>query len=155
MRNHQPHTKARLALSPRRRRRGTEVLEAALVFPLLLALAFGTVEFGYYFYLEHNLQAAAREGVRAGIPAGAGDYDERGDLAIEAADRVMTASGFAPDSYEIAWEVLEGDDGEFFRVMVNTNWGDVNEGLRPMRLIQVGDNEERLVSGTATMRIEE
>src|SRR5205823_6500363 len=48
------------------RRRGTELLELGLVLGLiLLPVMFGTVEFGTYFYVEHNLQAAAREGARA------------------------------------------------------------------------------------------
>jgi hypothetical protein len=139
----------------RRRHRGAEVIEAALVFPLLLGLAFGTVEFGYFFYLEHNLQAAAREGARAAIPAGAGDNTERGDLAIAAADRVMRSSGFGENLYEVTWEVLSDQDGEFFQVSVDVNWGEVNEGVRPMRMISLDDNGERFVTGTATMRIEQ
>ena len=31
-------------------RRGNSVVEAVLVFPLLLALMFGTTEYGFYFY---------------------------------------------------------------------------------------------------------
>src|ERR1700675_2516893 len=84
----------------RRRRRGSEVLEAALVFPILLALAFGTVEFGYYFYVEHNLESAAREGARAAVPAGL-DVSARADEVESAVDRVMTASGYQASDYEI------------------------------------------------------
>ena len=43
-------------------RRGSAVLDAALVFPILLSLTFGTVEYGHYFYWKHTLQGAAREG---------------------------------------------------------------------------------------------
>ncbi len=43
-------------------RRGNAVLEMALVLPILLLLAFGMVEFGYFFYVKNNLQGAAREG---------------------------------------------------------------------------------------------
>src|SRR5438094_6538865 len=78
-----------------RRRRGSEVLEAALVFPIMLALAFGTVEFGYYFYVEHNLESAAREGARAGIVPGASNED-----ITSAVDRVMSASGYTTGDYD-------------------------------------------------------
>src|SRR6476659_8829958 len=71
-----------------RGRSGTEVLEMALILPLLLLLAFGTVEFGYWFYLEHNFQAAAREGVRAGIVAGVAD-NQRAQLVQDAVNSFM------------------------------------------------------------------
>ena len=60
---------------PRGRRPGGAVLDMALVLPVLLYLAFGTVEYGYYFYVKHNVQSAAREGARAAIvpSATAGD----------------------------------------------------------------------------------
>ena len=44
-----------------RGRSAAETLELAFALPLLLVLAFGTIEFGYWFYLEHNFQSAARE----------------------------------------------------------------------------------------------
>src|SRR5437667_12521135 len=54
-----------------RRHRGNSVVEAVLVFPLLLALMFGTTEYGYYFFVKHTLEGAAREGARVGImPSG-------------------------------------------------------------------------------------
>ena len=37
-------------LIPRHRRPGSSVLDMALVLPILLALSFGTVEFGYYLF---------------------------------------------------------------------------------------------------------
>src|ERR1700744_118139 len=49
------------------RRRGSAILDAALVFPILLSLTFGTIEYGYFFFVKHTLQGAAREGCRAGI----------------------------------------------------------------------------------------
>ena len=131
----------------RRRRRGSEVLEAALVFPILLALAFGTVEFGYYFYVEHNLESAAREGARAAVPAGL-DATQRLDAIEEAVDRVMAASGYKTSDYDPP-EV--NDDGTYIEVKVKMHWSDVNEGLKPMRMIQPKND---LVVGTATMRLE-
>src|SRR5690349_896143 len=49
-------------------RRASAVLETFFCVALvLLPLTFGSVEFGYYFYVKHTLQGAAREGCRAGI----------------------------------------------------------------------------------------
>src|SRR4029077_864938 len=46
------------------RHRGAEVLEAALVLPIVLSLIFGMVEFAFYFHVEHTIEAAAREAAR-------------------------------------------------------------------------------------------
>jgi Flp pilus assembly protein TadG len=53
--------------TPRRRRSGNAVLETALVLQLLLWLAFGTVEFGYFFHIQHCLQGAAQDAARIAI----------------------------------------------------------------------------------------
>lgn len=47
-----------------RGRRGTASVEFALVLPLLLALLFGIIEFGFVFKDQLSLQQAAREGAR-------------------------------------------------------------------------------------------
>src|SRR5207245_2629586 len=49
-----------------RGRRGSAVLDMALVLPILLALAFGTVGCGYLFYVKSNLEAAGRARGRRG-----------------------------------------------------------------------------------------
>ena len=52
---------------PRRRERGAALIEFALVLPLLLVLIFSIVDFGLYFFIEHTLQFATREGVRLAL----------------------------------------------------------------------------------------
>src|SRR2546423_12493520 len=61
-------------------RRGNSVVEAVLVFPLLLALMFGTTEYGYYFYVKHTLEGAAREGARVGITPSGTDAQVRSTM---------------------------------------------------------------------------
>ena len=59
-----------------RRRVGTELLELGLVLGLiLLPVMFGTIEFGTYYYVEHNLQAIAREGARQACVLDEGEWD--------------------------------------------------------------------------------
>src|SRR5947199_10736739 len=80
-----------------RHRRGSEVLELALLFLPLLWLTFGAVDFGYYFYLQHNCQAAAHAGARAGIIATATNADVQA-----AVDAVMSNAGFKdPSKYTV------------------------------------------------------
>ena len=44
--------------------RGTAAVEMALVLPLLLVIMFGSVELGNYFYDQHKLTKAVRDGAR-------------------------------------------------------------------------------------------
>lgn len=46
--------------------RGTTVVEFALVLPFFLMLIFAIVDFGWYFFVQHTLQFATREGTRLG-----------------------------------------------------------------------------------------
>ena len=134
-----------------RRRSGSELLELGLVaFPILLTLVFGTIEFGTYFYVEHNLQAAAREGARAGVVVS--NADERYAAAVAAIEKVFENSslsqmnGFSYDEPEI-----DEADG-YLTVTVRTTWDRVPSGLRPMLLIRNADQAE--LKGYAAMRIE-
>ena len=137
-----------------RRRSGTELLELGLVaFPLLLTMIFGTIEFGTYFYVEHNLQAAAREGARAAIVVA---NDAKEQAALDAIDKVFENSslsqlnGFSYDTPEIEFDT----DGEnrYVYVTVRTTWDRVPQGLRPMLLIRNPQNAE--LRGYAAMRQE-
>jgi Flp pilus assembly protein TadG len=51
-------------LTRTRERAGTATVEFALVLPLLMALLFGIIEFGFLFKDQLTLQQAAREGSR-------------------------------------------------------------------------------------------
>src|SRR5215212_10031083 len=59
----------------RRFRRGSSILEMALTLAILLNLTFGTVEFGYFFFVKNTVQGAAREGARVGITPTASNTD--------------------------------------------------------------------------------
>ena len=50
--------------------RGASMVEAALVVPLLILLAFGAAEFGFVFLDFLNVSSAAREGARVGSAVG-------------------------------------------------------------------------------------
>src|SRR5436309_769941 len=77
-----------------RRRFGGAVLEMVLILPVMLYLAFGTVEFGYFFYVKHTLEGAARDGARAAVPAGAiySDITAAIDSAMQAGN--LSSSGY-------------------------------------------------------------
>ena len=50
--------------------RGVAVVELAVVSPLLLAMLFGIIEFGWVVTAQHTKDNAARAGARVGIPQG-------------------------------------------------------------------------------------
>src|SRR3954471_22167003 len=78
------------------RRRGNAVVEAALVLPILLALAFGTVEFGHFFYCKHTFQGAARDGARVAILSSSTNTS-----VTTAVGNTMTAAGFTAAQYAV------------------------------------------------------
>jgi hypothetical protein len=45
--------------------RGVAAIELALVLPLFLALTFGMIDYGWYFFVAIHTSTAAREGARA------------------------------------------------------------------------------------------
>ncbi len=51
----------------RKNENGHEVLEFAIVIPILLLLVFGIIEFGWIFHGYITLTGAAREGVRQAV----------------------------------------------------------------------------------------
>ncbi len=51
---------------PRHRQRGQELVEFALILPLLLLLMVGIFEFGYVVFAYNTLSNAVREGARLG-----------------------------------------------------------------------------------------
>jgi Flp pilus assembly protein TadG len=132
----------------RRRFRGSAVLDAALVFPILLSLTFGTVEYGYYFYVKHTLQGAAREGARAAITPTAANSD-----VTSAVTAAMTASGLTNSGYTttISPASVSGlAAGTAITVTVQCTWGTVGSGFRPLGLI----GSAKLVKGITVMRKE-
>lgn len=133
-------------------RRGGTVLEAALILPILLSLAFGTVEYGHFFYFKHTLQGAAREGARAAILPSATNAEVTTFVAY-----AMTAAGVSPAEYTV--QIRDAADtnnlnvagleaGTPILVKVHATWGTV--GLRPLGLISA----EKQVAGQTVMRKE-
>ncbi len=139
--------------SRRRRFRGSAVLDAALVFPILLSLTFGTVEYGYYFYVKHSLQGAAREGARAGITPTATNSDVTSAITASMSASGLTSSGYSTSITSNGTSALNVSGltaGTQIWVTVTCTWGTVGNGFRPMGLI----GATKLVKGVTVMRKE-
>lgn len=48
-------------------KRGSSAVEFALALPVFIILVIGIVEFGWYFFVQHTLQFATREGLRLAL----------------------------------------------------------------------------------------
>lgn len=136
---------------PRRRRPGSSVLDMALVLPILLSLSFGTVEFGYYLFVKHNMQAAAREGARAAIVPSAVTGDVTSAVANVMAAAGLTGSGYTTSITDTSGNTINVSTaaaGTAIKVTVQCSWGTV--GVRPLGVI----SSSKLVVGTTVMRKE-
>lgn len=69
----------------RRARRGAEIVEFALIFPIYLVLFFGIIEYSWYFYQRGVVIEAARSGCRS---ASLGDPDDEATAAANGADAI-------------------------------------------------------------------
>ena len=50
-----------------RRDRGNTAVEFALTLPIFIILVIGIIEFGWYFFVQHTMQYATREGMRLAL----------------------------------------------------------------------------------------
>ena len=148
-RRNQPQPNARAGRT-RRTRSGATILEMALTLAILLSLSFGTVEFGYFFFVKSTLQGAAREGARVAITPTAANSD-----VTTAVNRSLEAAGMNTANFTTTVKVNgtvancnTAAAGQPVEVSVQGNWGTV--GLRPLGVI----GTSKAVLGVATMRKE-
>jgi Flp pilus assembly protein TadG len=145
-----PGRNSHRAYPAQRPRRGATILEMALTLGILLSLSFGTVEFGYFFFVKNTVQGAAREGARVAITPTASNSDVTAMV-----NRALTAAGLRPGDFTTTVKVAgtvancnTATAGQPVEVSVQGTWGTV--GLRPIGII----GSTKAVVGAATMRKE-
>jgi len=69
--------------------RGTAVVEFALVSSIFFLLILGIIEFGWYFFVQHTIHYATREGTRLAL-VGVQLEDEEGNLMTREASIIKT-----------------------------------------------------------------
>jgi len=120
-----------------RRSRGASAVEFALIMPLFFLLLFGIVDFGWYFFNQHTIQYATREGARLAL-VGRTLQDADGNNLTREASIIKTikenaAAALNPESLRISiypvgagysdpddWDetVDAGAGGDYMRVRV-------------------------------------
>jgi Flp pilus assembly protein TadG len=133
-------------------RSGNALLDMVFVLPVLLGLTFGAVEYGYAMYVKHTLQAAAREGARAAIVAGADATKVQ-----TAIDDCMSISGFPQAKYTrpatigpAGWVTAAA--GTTVTVSVKATWSTAGVSVLPTWL--GGISPSKVLTGATTMRKE-
>jgi Flp pilus assembly protein TadG len=77
-------------------RRGLAAVEAALVFPILVLLTFGAIEYGWLFLKAQQITNATRYGARIAIRPDSTTQD-----VIDAIDSLMAAAGMGGSGYVV------------------------------------------------------
>ncbi|HZT78320.1 MAG TPA: TadE/TadG family type IV pilus assembly protein [Vicinamibacterales bacterium] len=125
---------------------GTNLVEAAIILPLLLLLTFGIVDFGTLFYvylaLENGVSQATRfaiTGNQAPDPNNPGQFLSRAD-SIKAAMRDATPTLTIPDAAftfdhlpqgAASWAGGTGGPGDVEKVSVDYTWTLMTPIMRP------------------------
>ncbi len=120
-----------------RRDRGSTAVEFALTLPIFIILFIGIIEFGWYFFVQHTLQYATREGMRLALvgrtiadPSNPGNNLSREASIIQTIrDNAMLPAirnGIVVSIYPVntnftdptGWETQQdaGDPGDYMRV---------------------------------------
>ena len=88
-------------------------VEAALVFPILLVLTFGLIEYGWLFLRMETISNAARRGVRVAVAPDATDAE-----VISAISAMMTSAGLEDSGYTATVSSLGVEPGQAVTVHI-------------------------------------
>ena len=107
-----------------KRYRGAAAVEAAIVFPLLLLLTLGVIEYGWLFLKVHQITNATRYGARIAIRPGSSTADVINDI-----DGLMATADLQTSGYSVVFipaditSVVVGDPVE---VKVTVPWANIS-----------------------------
>jgi Flp pilus assembly protein TadG len=110
------------------------MIEAILILPILVMLSFGLVEYGWAFYVKHQVAAAAYVGARNAITTGATNATVTTAVAAS-----MQAAGFQPSQYTLTTSpttVAGASAGTYMTVTVAVTWSIV--GVSPLPVAMGG-----------------
>jgi hypothetical protein len=115
---------------PKLYHKGSTAVEFALVFPVFLILVFGIIDFGRYFFVQHTIQYATREGARfALVGKRIGGLDRASSIVQVIRDKASLA--VAPGELSIAIFPVTGSYGD------PDNWQDTQDAGNPGAIMRV------------------
>jgi Flp pilus assembly protein TadG len=128
-------------------RRGGAMIEGVLVMSLLLMLTFGSVEYGYAFYVKHGVQEAAYLGSRAAIESGSTNTTVQ-----TAVTNSLTSAGFNAGSFTVTTSpvtVSGAQPNASMTVTVSCTWSTV--GINPLPVSMGGIAPTKQLSCSVAM----
>lgn len=130
-----------------RARRGGAVLELCLVLPILLMLAFGVAEYGYFFYVKNTVQGVAQTAARTAITSSASNT-----TVTTVITNMMTAANLQGSGYTVTFtptDVSTASPGTNVTVQISVTWG--NLGVHMLGSTMGAISSSKQVTGTTTM----
>ena len=104
-------------------RRGTAIIEAAVVLPLVLLFVLGVVEYGWLFWKASDVNNACRLGARVGSRGGAVAADV--ETAVLGA---LTTAGLETSGYVLTVDPIDPatlDSGELLTVTISIPYANI------------------------------
>lgn len=109
------------------KRRGLALIELAIVLPLLLAITFGVMEYGWMFLKANQIANAARQGARVGARPNA-----TAATITTAVNNAMTAGSMPTSAYTITITPANPStllSGQQLTVRVRATYANIDLGL--------------------------
>jgi Flp pilus assembly protein TadG len=104
--------------------RGAAAVEAAIVFPLLLLLTLGVIEYGWLFLKVHQITNATRYGARIAIRPGSSTADVINDI-----DSLMATADLQTSGYSVVFipaDITSVAVGDPVEVKVTVPWANIS-----------------------------
>jgi Flp pilus assembly protein TadG len=140
------HARPRSLLARVRDTRGTNLLEAAIITPLLIMLTFAIVDFASLFYVYLALENGVGQASRYGVTGNLMDDPARPGTPLSRVDSIKTAMRQATPTLTLAdsaftfnhmpvggstWVAGTGGAGDIEKVTVNYTWDIITPIMRP------------------------
>ncbi len=140
------HARSRSLFARVRDSRGTNLLEAAIITPLLIMLTFAIVDFGALFYVYLALENGVSQASRYGVTGNLMDDPARPGTPLSRTDSIKTAMRQATPTLTLAdsafsfshmsagggsWAGGTGGPGEIEKVTVDYTWDILTPIMRP------------------------
>jgi Flp pilus assembly protein TadG len=129
-------------------RRAGAAMEMMLLAPILLMLAFGVVDYGYYFYVKNAFQAAANAGARAAVSS-----TSTNTTVSTVVSNMLTGANLQNSSYTITYspsDITTAAAGSAISITVSTTWGNV--GTKTLGVAFGGISTSKTIYGYAASR---
>lgn len=112
----------------RRPRRGAQMVEFAIILPVLVLLLFGIIQYGWIFLKVSQLNQAARMGTRVAVRPAATEDEVR-----SAVDEVMTSARLSASGYTVSISDLGVEVGDPVEIQIDVNYRN-NDGIELLGL---------------------